>query len=426
MNLSVGPSEHLRGEVHIPPNKSHSFRALIMAGLADGASRIASPAVSNDWMRGIEALEMFGAEVHARADDQWEVIGVGGEPQTPDDVVDCGNSGLILRFFTALGSCCEGYTVLTGDHSLRHIRLCQPVIDALHGLGGWGVCTKGDGHAPVVVRGKLKGGRTEIDAMDSQPVSAILIAASLAEAPSEIATVRPGEKPWVQMTLNWLERCGVEFSNENFERYRIRGHARWPGFDATIPLDWSAAMYPIVAAVITPNSELRVPGVDFADCQGDKEVVTVLKQMGADIETNDDGVVARHSKLKGMTIDCNDFIDQFMLLAVVGAYAEGETVLTNAEMSRHKECDRIEAVAAALTAMGASVETRPDGLVIRGGKLKGVEIDSRNDHRMVMTMAVAALGAEGPTTISDTDCVKKTFPHFIDQMRHVGCDMQRL
>ncbi|GAH43808.1 unnamed protein product, partial [marine sediment metagenome] len=271
MNLSVGPSERLRGEVHIPPNKSHSFRALIMAALADGASHIASPAVSNDWMRGIEALEMFGAEVHPKADDVWEVIGVGGELQTPDDVVDCGNSGLILRFFTALAACCEGYTVLTGDHSLRHIRLCQPVIDALHGLGAWGVCTKGDGHAPVVVRGKLKGGRTEIDAMDSQPVSAILIAASLAEAPSEIIAIRPGEKPWVQMTLNWLQRCGVEFSNENFKRYRVRGHSRWPAFDVTIPLDWSAAMYAIVAAVITPRSELRMPGMDFADCQGDKE-----------------------------------------------------------------------------------------------------------------------------------------------------------
>ncbi len=122
MNLSVGPSEHLRGEVRIPPNKSHSFRALIMAGLAEGTSCITSPAVSNDWMRGIEALEMFGAEVHAKADDHWEVTGVAGNLQTPDDVVDCGNSGIILRFFTALGACCEGYTVLTGDHSLRHVR----------------------------------------------------------------------------------------------------------------------------------------------------------------------------------------------------------------------------------------------------------------------------------------------------------------
>ncbi len=426
MNLSVGPSEHLHGEIRIPPNKSHSFRALIMAGLAEGSSQIISPAVSNDWMRGIEALEMFGAEIHAKADEHWEVTGVAGKLKTPDDIVDCGNSGIILRFFTALGACCEGYTVLTGDHSLRHIRLCQPIIDGLHGLGAWGACTKGDGHAPVVVRGKLKGGKTEVDARDSQPVSAMLIAASIAEAPSEIHAIDPGEKPWVQMTLSWLDRCGVEYSNDNYELYRVRGHSKWPGFEVTIPLDWSAAMYPIVAAVITPGSEVSVPGMDFGDCQGDKEVVNVLKKMGADIEINEDGIVARYSKLQGMRIDCNDFIDQFMLLAVVGACAEGETVLTNAEMCRHKECDRIEAMAEMLKAMGANVQTRPDGLVIRGGKLKGIEVDSRNDHRIVMTMAVAALGASGTTTINGTDCVKKTFPHFIDQMRHIGCDMQRL
>ena len=425
MDLSVGSSQRLRGEVSIPPNKSHSFRALLMAGLADGVSHITSPAVSNDWMRGIEALEMFGAEVHPKADDVWEVSGTAGTPRTPDDIVDCGNSGIILRFFAALAACCDGYTVLSGDESLRHIRLCQPLIDALHGLGAWAVATKGDGHAPLVVRGPLKGGKTEVDGIDSQPVSALLIASSLAEAPSEIVVHRPGEKPWVAMTLHWLERCGVEFSNENFERYRIRGHAKWPGFDVTIPLDWSAALYVIVAAVITPNSEVHVPGLDFNDCQGDKEVVNVLRSMGAEIDITDSGVTARGSKLTGTTIDCNDFIDQFMLLAVVGAYAEGETTLTNAEVARHKECDRITAMHDALKAMGCDLQERPDGLVIRRSRLKGAALDSQNDHRMVMTLAVAGLGAEGVTEIANIDCIRKTFPHFVEQMRHVGCDMQK-
>ena len=376
-------------------------------------------------MRGIEALEMFGAEVRPKADDVRVISGVGGQLKTPDDIVDCGNSGIILRFFAALASCCEGHTVLSGDESLRHIRLCQPLIDALHGLGAWAVSTKGDGHAPLVVRGKLKGGVTEVDGIDSQPVSALLIASSLAEAPSEIDVTRPGEKPWVAMTLHWLDRCGVEYSNENFERYRVRGHSHWPGFDVTVPLDWSAALYPILAGVITPNSEVRIPGMDFEDCQGDKEVVNVLRRMGADIEIADGQVTAKHSKLTGTTVDCNDFIDQFMLMAVAGAYAEGETILTNAEVARHKECDRITAMCQALKAMGADVEERPDGLVIRHSRLKGAELDSKNDHRLVMTLAVAALGAEGTTVISGTDCVKKTFPRFVEQMRHVGCDMQK-
>ena len=242
MDLLINKSRNLKGSVRIPPSKSHSFRALIMAALAEGTSRIIGPAVSNDWMRGTEALEMFGAEIHPKADRVWEVTGTGGGLKTPSDVIDCGNSGIILRFFTALAACCDGYTVLSGDHSIRHIRLCRPLIDALNQLGAWAVSTKGDGHAPVVVRGMLKGGRAEIDGMDSQPVSALLIASALAQAPSEITIRNPGEKPWVGVTLDWLGRCGVDFSNEDFSRYLVRGNNRWRRFDAEIPLDWSAAL----------------------------------------------------------------------------------------------------------------------------------------------------------------------------------------
>jgi 3-phosphoshikimate 1-carboxyvinyltransferase len=425
MDLLVQRSSNLHGIVRIPPNKSHSFRALIMAGLAEGTSRIIAPAVSNDWMRGIEALEMFGARISPKANSLWEIVGTAGRLQTPDDVVDCGNSGIILRFFMGLAACCDGYTVLSGDHSIRHIRLCQPLIDALNGLGAWAVSSKGDGHAPVVVRGRLKGGRTEIDGIDSQPVSALLIAAALGDAPTDLVVRRPGEKPWVGVTLDWLKRCGVEFSNEDYAHYRVRGRNRWQAFECKVPLDWSAALYPIVAAVLADGSEVRVPGMDFADSQGDKGVVNVLRDMGADIRVEGDTVIARSSRLKGREIDCNDFVDQFMLLAVVAARAEGQTVLSNAEVCRHKECDRIAEMAKALKAMGADVTERPDGLVIRGGPLRGAALDSRSDHRMVMTLSVAGLTADGTTTISDVECIKKTFPAFITEMQALGCDMDK-
>jgi 3-phosphoshikimate 1-carboxyvinyltransferase len=424
MNLLVGPSPNIHGTVKVPPNKSHSFRALIMAALAEGPSRIVAPMVSNDWMRGVEALEMFGATIEPKAKQVWQITGTAGRLTTPDDVVDCGNSGIILRFFMALAACCDGYTVLTGDESLRHIRLCQPLVEALNALGAWAVSTKGDGHAPVVVRGRLSGGRTEIDGADSQPVSALLIASSLAAAPTELAVRQPGEKPWVGVTLHWLHRCGVEVSNSEFRLYRVRGQSRWPGFECQIPLDWSAALYPIAAALITRDSELHLPGMDPADVQGDKEVVNVLRSMGADIEVRGDAVVARSSRLRGRQIDCNDFIDQFILLAVLGAYAEGETVLTNAAIARHKECDRIAEICRALAAMGADVTERPDGLVVRRSRLHGARLDSRGDHRLVTTLAVAALGAEGPSVVSDIECIKKTFPNFVEQMQAVGCDMR--
>ena len=368
---------------------------------------------------------MFGAKITPKAGNLWEIEGTAGKLTTPDDVVDCGNSGIILRFFTALAACCEGYTVLSGDHSLRHIRLCQPLISALNALGAWAVCTKGDGHAPVVVRGQLKGGQAEIDGIDSQPVSALLIAAALAEAPTDIIVRQAGEKPWVGMTLDWLKRCGVEFSNDNYDRYRVRGRGHWSGFEAKIPLDWSAALYPVAMAVLTRNSEIHLPGMDFNDSQGDKAVINVLKDMGADIEVTDKEVIARSSVLTGRVIDCNDFIDQFMLLAVVGACAEGETVLTNAQVCRYKECDRITEMYMALKSMGADVEERPDGLVIRKSRLHGALLASRHDHRMVMTLATAGLVADGQTVIQDIECVKKTFPDFVNQMENLGCNFEQ-
>ena len=154
MDLAVQKSPHMHGTVRIPPNKSHSFRALIMAGLAEGVSQIVGPAVSNDWMRGIEALEMLGAKVDPKANHLWEITGTAGQLKTPDDVIDCGNSGIILRFFMGLAACCEGYTVLSGDESIRRLRVCQPLIDAINGLGGWAVSTK----ATATARSSSAGG----------------------------------------------------------------------------------------------------------------------------------------------------------------------------------------------------------------------------------------------------------------------------
>lgn len=426
MDLIIDKSSQLSGTVRIPPNKSHSFRALLMAGLAEGTSKIYSPAISNDWMLGTEALEMFGANVEPHANELWEVVGTGGKLTVPDDVINCGNSGIILRFFTAVAACCPGHTVLTGDKSLRYIRPMQPLIDAINQLGAWGVCTKADGHAPVVVRGHLRGGQAEIDGGDSQHVSALLIACGLADAPTEITVKNPGEKPWIDVTLGWLERCGVEFSNENYELYRIRGGGSWGGFEYTVPLDWSAALYPIVAALITPGSEVRVAGMDMNDTQGDRMVLDILRSMGGDIEVQDGTIIARSSELVGREIDCNDFIDQLPLLAVVGVAAAGNTKLVNAAICRGKECDRIKATAQALSAMGGGIAENDDGLIIHNSRLHGAKLSSWHDHRMVMSMSVAALIAGGQTVIHDAGCVKKTFARFPEQMTGLGCEMRKI
>jgi 3-phosphoshikimate 1-carboxyvinyltransferase len=432
MDLHIAPSPGLRGTVAVPPNKSHSFRALVAAGLADGVSTIRNPALSGDWRLGVKALQMLGAHVEQSAPDAWQIRGVAGRPVTPPDVIDCGNSGLVFRLFTAVAAIGYGCTVLTGDESIRTIRPIGPLVDALLQLGAFAVSTKGDGHAPVVVGGPLHGGVAEFEGADSQYISALLFAVAAAGVKADIRVTNAGEKPWVALTLNWLDRLGVHVQHENFEHYLLAartslvtpaaatGPTPWAGFDFTVPADWSAALYPLIAALISPGSEVAVTGIDSNDPQPDRMVVDVLKRMGGDINQQGDRVTARSSQLRGLRIDCNDFIDQFPLLAVVGCFAEGETKLVNAAIARHKECDRISQTARSLRAMGADLDERPDGLTIRRSPLAGCELDSQADHRMVMTLAVAAVAASSPSTIRRAECVSKTFAEFPEAMARLG------
>jgi 3-phosphoshikimate 1-carboxyvinyltransferase len=426
MDLLVNPSTNLHGEVAPSANKSHSFRALIFAALADGVSIIKNAKKSQDWQRAIRALKMLGAEI-SEVGEITRVKGVAGKLKVPDDVIDCGNSGQIFRFFLGLASGVAGYSVLTGDESIRKIRPAGPLLRSLNELGAWAVSTKNDGHAPLIVKGKIRGGTTTIDGADSQPVTGLLLGCALAEGSSEIKVINAGEKPWIALTLYWFDRVGIEYQNigGQFEHYKVKGQSKTKAFEVEIPKDWSAAMYPILAGVVIPDSEITVKGVDWNDPQGDKLACEALQQMGAQIEIKDQQVVARYSKLRGAEIDCNNFVDQFMTLAMAAAVAEGKTRLYNAEICRHKECDRIKAMASELRKMGVIVEERQDGLVITGSpKLKPANLEGYKDHRMVMTLSIGAMLADGTSSITDGEYVEKSFTSYIEQMAKIGAQFK--
>lgn len=422
MNISVTKTNRLQGQIILPPNKSHSFRALIFASLANGISKIHEPKESADWNRGIKAMEMFGAQIDKK-NNTYIIKGTGSKLKIPDNIIDCGNSGIVLRFLMGVASCCDGYSIFTGDDSIRHSRPAGPIVEGLNQLGAFAVCTKNDNHAPVIVRGKMKGGKTTVEGSDSQTVSGLLIGCSMAKASSEIIVKNAGEKPWVGVTLSWLDRVGIKYENigGTFDHFKLPGKSRIKPFEFTVPKDWSAATYPIVAALIIPQSKIVLQGLDPQDVQGDKKTIEVLKKMGANIVVSDKKVVAQYSKLHGLDIDCNPFIDQFMILAVAASYAEGRTKLYNAEICRNKECDRISAMYTGLKKIGVDVVEQKDGLIINGGKpLKGTVIDGKKDHRIVMSYAIAALNAEGETIISDSESIEKSFDSFIPQM--IQCD----
>ncbi len=433
MKILVRKSNNLIGKFHVPPAKSHGWRALFLAGLANGKSNIIRPKESKDWFKAIEGMRMFGAK-YTKQGDNWLVEGIGRNITQPDNIIDCGNSGPLLRYFGILSAVLSNkYVVITGDESLRHNRLAKPVVDAVNQLGGWGVTTKLDDHAPIIIKGKINGGKCTVDGAESQIVSALLIGCSLCQNDTEIFVTNVGEKPWVELTISWLKKAGIKINNigNSFEHFKIPGgQILKPISNVIIPADWQSIPTVLLAGILIPGSKIEVVNIDPNDSCPDRLVVPALKKMGADIEFTSNSVIAQFSPcLKGIKVDANDFTDQFVPVAIAAAFAEGETVIFNNEIQRHKECNRISAVAESLHRMGVDVIEKKDGLIIKGngGKdLKGAGINTNKDHRMVMNFTVAGMRAEGKTILSDGESLDKAFNDFNNQLINLGANIKEI
>lgn len=367
----------------------------------------------------ISALQTLGVSV-AISQDHLEIT---GGISAAGNVIDAGNSGLVLRLVGAISALLPSYTIITGDESIRHSRPAQPLLDGLSQMGAFAISSKGDGHAPLIIKGPIQGSHITIDGADSQPVSGLIIAAAFAQGKTEIVVRSPGEKPWVALTLAWLDRFGIPYLNDNFEKYTLFGNASIEGFEYVVPADFSSATYPIVAALIT-NSELTIDNLDMTDPQGDKEVIALLQKLGAHITQEGRSLhIRRGERLKGGRIDVNPFIDALPILAVLGCFAEGVTEIVGGAIARKKESDRISSIVQELKKMGARIVERGDDIVIEPSHLYGAPVDSHADHRIAMSLAVAAMGAHGKTTLYGEEFVAKSYPSFFDQMKRVGASI---
>jgi 3-phosphoshikimate 1-carboxyvinyltransferase len=409
------------GGVHkIPPSKSQTMRALIFATLAQGRSIIRNYLHSPDTEAMIKACRLLGAHIKVMP----EILEVEGGLRPAEDVIDAGNSGIVLRFIGAISALTSGYTVITGDPSIRHRRPVKPLLDGLTQLGAFAVSSRGDDHAPIIIKGPLKGGTALIEGEDSQPVSGLLIASAFASSKTELFVTNPGEKPFVDLTLSWFDKFGIPYENDNHEKFLIPGGSVIEGFDYIVPADWSSAAYPIAAALIT-NSQLMIEGIDFNDAQGDKELVTLLQEMGAKFQIEGHSLtVLLGSRLKGCKIDVGRFIDAITLLPVLGCFAEGTTEIVGGKIARFKECDRIQAIVSELKKMGANIIEQEDGMIIEPSNLKGALTQSYADHRIAMSLTVAGLAAEGETVVTGIEAVAKSFPGFFDHLRAVGARIE--
>jgi 3-phosphoshikimate 1-carboxyvinyltransferase len=426
VKFAIRPSQP-SGRLEIPTSKSHTLRALVFSLMAKGTSRIYQFLPSPDTEAMIKAIRLLGAKVEKEG-KLLTVCGTGGTLLPADDVIDCGNSGQVLRFIGALAALSPSYTILTGDVSIRRNRPVKPLLEGLTHLGAFAESSRGDGYAPIIVKGPMTKQKTSLSGEDSQPVSALLIACSFLPHPTDIRVVRPGEKPWIGLTLRWLDRFDIGYENRDFEHYRLKGGASIPAFDYTVPGDFSSAAFPIAAALLT-HSEITLHPIDMEDPQGDKAIIPLLEKMGARFEINAAEktlTVKKSPRLKGRTININDFIDALPILAVIACFCEGTTEIINASIARNKESDRIHCIAIELAKMGADIEERPDGLVIRPAPLRGsAHLETHHDHRLVLALSVAALAAEGESVIHGVEAAAKTYTTFLEDFLSLGAKIER-
>jgi 3-phosphoshikimate 1-carboxyvinyltransferase len=411
----------LQGDVAIPGSKSHTIRAVAIASLAAGQSRIEAPLESGDARSAVNAFTALGAQIDCRP-GMWTVQGTGGELRAPEDVIEVGNSGTTTNI--AVGSAAlvrKGLTVLTGDHQIRR-RPSGPLLQSLNELGAHAESTRGNGCPPLVIRGRLKGGTTTIECKSSQYLTSLLINCPLADGDTVIQVPVLEEKPYVEMTLDWLSRQGIKLERDGLSEFRVPGKQSYQAFTRRIPADFSSATFFLCAGAIG-NNEVTVQGLDLTDPQGDKAVLDYLRQMGAQVEVLPAGVRVRPGQLRGCRLDLNATPDALPMMAVLACFAAGTTTLANVAHARIKETDRIRTMREELTKLGARVTELPDGLVIEQSRLAGGEVNGHGDHRIVMAMAVAGTAIKGETTIQTAEAAAVTFPTFVDCMRRLGAEI---
>ncbi len=403
-----------RGTVDVPPSKSYTHRAIIMAALSGGRCRIYNPLCSFDTLATADAVRSMGAKVE-RTDYGFLVESDG--LHAPDRIIDVQNSGTTMRLMTGIAALFDSETTITGDESIRK-RPMGPLLDALKSCGVR--CDSNDGKAPVKIRGPVTEDRIVVDgSMSSQFVSSMLMMAPLVGKPMDIIIEgKTVSRPYIDITISMLKRFGITVSEEA-NGFHVEPQSYKP-CDFTVPSDFSSSAFPLVAGGL--SGSVSVKGLDMSDPQGDKKIVEILKEVGCRIES-DNGMItcSGNGRPKAADIDISNVPDLFPIVAVLMSTADGTSRLYGAPQLRFKESDRIASVERMLKTLGADIEGTDDGCIIRGvPRLKGGRIDHLGDHRLMMSAAIASLISDGPVSMINDECWNVSYPGFVEQMRSIG------
>lgn len=415
--IEMRPCGPVQGAVRPPGSKSITNRALVCAALAEGLSTLTGALDSEDTRVMIDALQRLGMDVSMDAEAaRVTVEGCAGRPPSRGAELYVANSGTTMRFLTAMVCLGEGVFRLDGTRRMRE-RPVGDLLEALAQLGADARSEPGNGCPPVVVHATgLRGGRAEVaGSISSQFLSGLLMAAPCARGDVELAVAGPlVSRPYVDMTLAVMRAFGAEAREPGPGRFLVPTGSPYRARTYAVEPDASAASYFFAAAAMT-GGRVTVEGLSRQSLQGDVAFCACLERMGCRVEYGPDSITVTGAPLRGIEADMNAISDTVQTLAAAALVAEGPTTVTGVAHVRHKETDRIAALAAELRKLGAAVEERPDGLTIAPGPLRPAEIETYDDHRMAMSLALVGLCAPG-VVILNPACTAKTYPRFFEDL----------
>ena len=420
MNVTIGPTPALSGEVRAPPSKAQTHRALFGGLLSNGTTIIHNPLSCDDTEATAAAVTSLGANLE-RSLEGWRVRST-GHLSAPQGKIECGESGVTLRFTIPIASLVGTDVWLKGSETLMR-RPIQPLIESMKQLSAE-ISVRG---TDVLVKaGPSKGGSVELPGnVSSQFISGLLLAGPLMEEGLRLKLTSPLEsRGYVSMTIETMKRHGISVEiNDEMSSYQIMPGQIYRPTEHTIPGDYSSAAFLMAAAAVT-RSKILILGLSRDRADPDSAFLEILGRMGVTTRFTSDALYAEGRALKGVNADITDCPDLGPIIATLGCYAEGETRITGAGRLRYKESDRLSVIRSELKVLGAEIGELDSGLLLSGpASLHGGTVDSHGDHRIAMALSIAALNASGPVLIRNAECVNKSYPTYFDDIRALGVNV---
>jgi len=408
--MKLTDSTEIKGVVKAPPSKSVAQRAIAIASITNGVSEILNAGDSDDVKSVIRVCKSLGADIQ-NIDNK---LIIRGGIKTPSIPLDCGESGLCIRMFAPIVATLSDKIVLTGCGTLKN-RTMVMLENSIKALGV--NCHSTNGFIPITVQGGYKNEFVKIDcSQSSQVLTGILIAAPLLKNDLTIEVENLKSKPYIDLTSEVMHYFGVTVKNQNYQKFIIKKTECYRPAKINVEGDWSGAAFMLVAGAIA--GEIRVENLNLKSKQADIAILDVLSKTGANILLNDNSVTVSKNKLECFEFDVTDCPDLFPPLFVLAVYCKGNSIISGIERLKHKESDRVFSLCREFSKLGIKTQIFENHIIIKGSQPSLGVVESHNDHRVAMALAIASLQSTGKIEIKGTEVVNKSYPGFF---RDLAC-----